>query len=214
MSGTDRVRTYKPGEERREEIIAATLAILAEQGMHAWTTSALADRVGVSEATIFKHFEDKDEILTAALRHQAGELRSRIEEYEGQGGAWARAEGLIRHVLAYLERTQGGPLVILLGQASRIQPEMKEEVGRTRSLFRRRLRELAEEALTESGRAGDVDPGAVADLAHAAGMAAALRWTISGHEGELMDVASPMLGVLRHCLAAGEGAAGPEEVEP
>lgn len=214
MSGTDRARTYKPGEERREEIISATLAILAEKGMHAWTTSALADRVGVSEATIFKHFEDKDEILTAALRHQAGELRSRIEEYEGQGCAWSRAEGLIRHVLAYLERTQGGPLVILLGQASRIQPEMKEEVGRTRSLFRRRLRELAEEALTESGRAGDVDPGAVADLAHAAGMAAALRWTISGHEGELMDVASPMLGVLRHCLAAAEGTAGPEEVEP
>lgn len=193
-------RSYKSSDERRQEIVAATLAILAERGMHAWTTSALAERVGVSEATIFKHFESKDEILTEALRHQAGELRSRIEEYEGEGGGWERAEGLIRHVLSYLERTQGGPLVILLGQASRIQPAMKDEVGRTRRLFRSRLRKMAADALEESGRICELDPGAVADLAHAAGMAAALRWTISGHRGDLLDVASPMLGVLRSCL--------------
>lgn len=206
-------RTYKTSEERREEIIAATLTILAEKGMHAWTTSALAQRVGVSEAAIFKHFESKDEILTEALRKQAGELRARIEEYEGEGSGWERAEGLIRHVLSYLQRTQGGPLVILLGQASRIQPAMKDEVGRTRSLFRSRLREMAADALEEAGRAGAADPGAVADLAHAAGMAAALRWTISGREGELMDVASPMLGVLRHCLGDDGGDADPEEDE-
>lgn len=208
-------RSYKSSDERRGEIVSATLAILAERGMHAWTTSSLADRVGVSEATIFKHFESKDAILTAALRHQAGELRARIEEYEGEGSGWERAEGLIHHVLSYLERTQGGPLVILLGQASRIQPEMKDEVGRTRQLFRSRLREMAADALEESGRGGELDPGAVADLAHAAGMAAALRWTISGNQGELLDVASPMLGVLRHCLGEGRPpGAAPDEMAP
>lgn len=211
MTAERKGRTYKTSEERREEIIAATLAILAEEGMHAWTTSALAERVGVSEAAIFKHFESKDEILTEALRKQASELRARIEEYEGEGGGWERAEGLIRHVLAYLQRTQGGPLVILLGQASRIQPAMKDEVGRTRRLFRSRLREMAADALEEVGRAGATDPGAVADLAHAAGMAAALRWTISGREGELMDVASPMLGVLRECFGPTADGAGSRE---
>lgn len=213
MSSNEQVRTYKSSEERREEIIAATLAILAEKGMYAWTTAALADRVGVSEATIFKHFENKDEILTSALRHQATELRSRIEEYEGRGSAWQQAEGLIRHLLAYLERTQGGPLVILLGQASRIQPEMKEEVGRTRELLQRRLRELAVEALEESGQSSELDPGAVAEMTHAVMLSTALRGMVSDEREDLLDLASPMLGVMRHCLGPEAGASAPEEDE-
>lgn len=211
MSGGERVRTYKTGEERREEIIAATLAILAEKGMYAWTTAALADRVGVSEATIFKHFEDKDEILTAALRHQARELRTRIEEYEGRGSAWERAEGLIRHLLAYLERTQGGPLVILLGQASRIQPEMKDEVGRTRELLQGRLRQFATEALEEAERSGEMDPDAVAEMTHAVMLSTALRGMISEGREDLLELAAPMLGVMGDCLGAGAGASAPEE---
>ena len=213
MTSRKQGRTYKSSEERREEIIAATLAILAEKGMYAWTTAALADRVGVSEAAIFKHFENKDEILTAALRHQAGELRSRIEEYRGQGSAWERAEGLIRHLLGYLERTQGGPLVILLGQASRIQPEMKEEVGRTRELLQGRLRELAAEALEEAGHAGELDPGAVAEMTHAVMLSTALRGTLSDERQDLLEIASPMLGVLRRCLGDDAGDSSPEEDE-
>lgn len=210
MSRNEQVRTYKSGEERRDEIIAATLGILAERGMHAWTTAALAERVGVSEAAIFKHFENKDEILTAALRHQARELRSRIEEYEAQGSAWERAEGLIRHLLAYLERTQGGPLVILLGQASRIHPEMKEEVGRTRELLQRRLRQFAAEALEESGRSAELDPGAVAEVTHAVMLSTALRGMISDEREDLLELASPMLGVMRHCLGAETAGSSPE----
>jgi len=206
VSSDERARTYKSSEERRGEIIAATLGILAERGMHAWTTAALAERVGVSEAAIFKHFENKDEILTAALRHQARELRSRIQEYEGQGSAWERAEGLIRHLLAYLERTQGGPLVILLGQASRIQPEMKEEVGRTRELLQRRLRDFAAAALEESGHSAELDAAAVAEMTHAVMLSTALRSMVSDEREDLVELASPMLGVMRHCLgAAGAG---------
>lgn len=209
MSSNEQVRTYKSGEERRDEIIAATLGILAERGMHAWTTAALAERVGVSEAAIFKHFENKDQILTAALRHQARELRSRIQEYEAQGSAWERAEGLIRHLLAYLERTQGGPLVILLGQASRIQPEMKEEVGRTRELLQRRLRKFAAEALDESGQSAELDAGAVAEMTHAVMLSTALRSMVSDEREDLLELASPMLGVMRHCLGAGAAASSP-----
>ncbi len=211
MSSSEQRRTYKSGEQRRAEIITATLAILAEKGMHAWTTAALAQRVGVSEAAIFKHFENKDEILTAALRHQARELRSRIEEYEAQGSAWERAEGLIGHLLAYLERTQGGPLVILLGQASRIQPEMKEEVGRTRDLLQLRLRQFAAEALEESGQSAELDAGAIAETTHAIMLSAALRGMISDEREDLVDAASPMLGVLRHCLGRGAGFKTQEE---
>lgn len=204
MSPGRGARSYKSREERREEIIAATLAILAEEGMHAWTTATLADRVGVSEGAIFKHFESKEEILTAALRHQAQELRSRIREYEGDGTAWERVEGLIRHLFAYLERTQGGPMVILMGQASRLQPGMRQEVTRSVSLLRDRLGGLVEEALEESGRSGAVDPDTAAELVHAVMLTSAMRGIILGEATELFEIAEPMLGLAGDCVAGRE----------
>lgn len=185
-------RQYKPGDERREEIVEATLAILAEEGMHAWTTSTLAERVGVSEATLFKHFDSKDEILSTALQQQAEELRARIQAFRAEGTAWERVAGLAGAVLGYLEETEGGPLVILLGHAARIRPEMREEVEKTGGLFRARLVEF----LAEPDDASRERAGVMADLVVATVQSTCLRWSIGGREGDLTEQASPLLHLL------------------
>jgi AcrR family transcriptional regulator len=201
-SGDAPARQYKSGEERRREIVEATLAILAEEGMHAWTTSALAGRVGVSEATLFKHFDSKDEILSAALRRQAEELRGRIDAYEPEGPPWQRVNGLAREVLGYLEATEGGPLVILLGHAARIQPEMRDEVEETGARFRQRLVDFLDQ---EGGRSGTRSE-ALAGLVIAVVQSACLRWSVQGHEGSLTEKAEPMLTFLEVCATATRGA--------
>jgi AcrR family transcriptional regulator len=55
-----------PPEQRRAAIIAAVLPLLIEHGA-AVTTRQIATAAGVSEGTIFNVFEDKDELLAAAL---------------------------------------------------------------------------------------------------------------------------------------------------
>jgi AcrR family transcriptional regulator len=189
---TAMTRQYKSGDERREEIVRATLAILAEEGLHAWTTSTLADRVGVSEATLFKHFDSKDAILSAALQHQAEELRGRIEGYRPEGSAWERVTGLAREVLSYLEETEGGPLVILLGQAARIRPAMREEVERTGGLFRGRLVQFLTGGEGVPARRAEV----LADLVVATVQSSCLRWSVRGQEGSLTKQAEPLLSYL------------------
>jgi AcrR family transcriptional regulator len=54
-------------EERRKEIIAATLPLLREHGANV-TTSQIAQAAGIAEGTVFRAFEDKQELLLAALR--------------------------------------------------------------------------------------------------------------------------------------------------
>lgn len=192
-------RQYKPGDERREEIIEATLSILAEEGMHAWTTSTLAERVDVSEATLFKHFDSKDEILSAALQHQAEELRARIRAFRAEGSVWERVTGLAREVLRYLEETEGGPLVILLGHAARIQPDMREEVEKTGGLFRARLVEF----LADPDDASREEAEVMADLVVATVQSTCLRWSVRGHEGDLTGQASPLLQLLGDAWGGG-----------
>jgi AcrR family transcriptional regulator len=53
-------------EERRAMIIAAALPLVAEYGT-AVTTSKIARAAGIGEATVFRVFADKDELLDACM---------------------------------------------------------------------------------------------------------------------------------------------------
>src|SRR4051794_156372 len=62
-------RRRAPGmtaEQRRETIVRAALPLLAEQGA-AVTTAQIARAAGIGEATIFRVFADKNEVLQACI---------------------------------------------------------------------------------------------------------------------------------------------------
>lgn len=61
-------RRGRPPSGGREAIVAATLALLREQGIANLTTRAVAARAGVSEASVFYHFGDRAGLLQAAFR--------------------------------------------------------------------------------------------------------------------------------------------------
>ncbi|MBI3946316.1 MAG: TetR/AcrR family transcriptional regulator [Armatimonadetes bacterium] len=57
------------GEERRETILEAALALFSERGFTAATTRELAARAGITEAVIYRHFRSKAEVLQGVLEH-------------------------------------------------------------------------------------------------------------------------------------------------
>lgn len=189
-------------EERRRQIVEATLAILAEEGMHGWTTAALAERVGASEATLYKHFENKEAILAEAVRRQAAGLRERIEEYRSEGTTWEKIAGLVRHLLDFCEEAGGGPLVVLVGPASHLPPHLHQELRAPLSLFRERVREFMAERASGEARARTV-----ADLMLAIVQSSLLRWLMEGGEMRPREIARPMLELAGQSVtgALGEG---------
>ncbi|MBE0623458.1 MAG: TetR/AcrR family transcriptional regulator [Burkholderiales bacterium] len=54
-------------DERQREIVAAVLALARERGPDAITTQAIADRIGVTQGAIFRHFPDKEAIWLAVF---------------------------------------------------------------------------------------------------------------------------------------------------
>jgi len=61
---------------RRKQIADAALEIIAQDGLGAFTTLALAQRVGIAEGTIFRHFRTKRDVILAAI----GRLEQRLFE--------------------------------------------------------------------------------------------------------------------------------------
>lgn len=59
------------GDERREQLCKIAMRLFSERGFRGTTTKEIATAAGVSEAVIFKHFSNKDELYAAILDHKA-----------------------------------------------------------------------------------------------------------------------------------------------
>jgi AcrR family transcriptional regulator len=53
--------------ERRQQIVEVTMDLVAHHGVQATTTSRIAAAAGISEATLYRHFASRTEMLLAAM---------------------------------------------------------------------------------------------------------------------------------------------------
>ena len=58
---------YRTGVRRREQIIEAATAVFAEYGYAGGSVRTIADRIGVSPASLLQHFGSKEGLLMAVL---------------------------------------------------------------------------------------------------------------------------------------------------
>ena len=198
-------RAYKSAAERKAEITAATIAILAERGMADWKTAELARRVGISEAALFRHFRNKNEILDAAVRQETRAIRRLLQEQPETGSPWDRAEGLVRTILEFFERTGGGPLVVFTGQALKASPARRKDVLGTVRLVRERLETLYAEGLGARGGEAAATAAVLADLSIAVIQSCGLRWIVTERTFPLHRAAADMLRLLRRIGAPSRG---------
>ena len=60
-------RTRQSGADRRLSLLHAALDLFSTQGYAGTTTAAIAERSGVTQAMLFRHFRSKEELLTAVV---------------------------------------------------------------------------------------------------------------------------------------------------
>jgi AcrR family transcriptional regulator len=68
-------RGRPPSPRSRQAALAATVELLAQVGYGRLTTAAVAKRAGVSTATLYRHWESKDALVTDAVSSLVTEIR-------------------------------------------------------------------------------------------------------------------------------------------
>src|SRR5215213_1543535 len=66
-TGTAARGPYRTGLRRREQIVAVAINVFGEYGFVGGSIRTIAERVGVSHATLLQHFGSKEGLLTAVL---------------------------------------------------------------------------------------------------------------------------------------------------
>ncbi len=62
--------------EKQEKILKSALGLFAKEGFHATSTSKVARQAGVSEGLIFRHFGNKEGLLTAILQMGENKIKA------------------------------------------------------------------------------------------------------------------------------------------
>ncbi|MDX6728761.1 MAG: hypothetical protein QOK49_3566 [Baekduia sp.] len=78
-------RRGRPPAGGREAILAATLELLTERGVARLTTREIAERAGVSDASVYYHYTDKAGLLQAVFAAGLAPLRTLGEQGLGDG---------------------------------------------------------------------------------------------------------------------------------
>lgn len=56
-------------DERRQQLVEASIGVFARAGFHGATTRAIADAAGVSEALLYRHFPSKEELFAEVQKY-------------------------------------------------------------------------------------------------------------------------------------------------
>lgn len=75
-------RRTAPKEQRRQQLIAATMEAIADRGLAGTTLAEVTSRAGLSLGLANHHFTSKENLLTETLRQLAEELRSLWVEHQ------------------------------------------------------------------------------------------------------------------------------------
>src|SRR3954471_12325462 len=89
-----RARELRADAQRnRERIIAAAVEVFAERGLEA-STADIARRAGVGEATLFRRFPSKDDLIIAILAEHMDEVIATAEGCVAEPDPWRAIERL------------------------------------------------------------------------------------------------------------------------
>jgi AcrR family transcriptional regulator len=149
MAGTARA-------QRREEIIAAACAVMAEQGLESTRIADIAARAGISPGHVLYYFESKADLFLQSLRTVEDRLReAALKRFEGLDSAAARWDAVIEMTVP---SGPGDFKLLLWLQAWELAPR-DEEVATFIATLERNWNELLQDVLALGVSTGEIAPG-------------------------------------------------------
>ena len=178
----------KPGQ-RREQILQMLAAMLEQPGAERITTAALAAKLEVSEAALYRHFASKAQMfegLIDFIEHSVFSLINQIAERDGDGAQ--KAARMITVLLQFGEKNPGMARVMvgdaLVFENERLHQRMNQLFERVESALRQVLRAAAE-AHQSATPTADAQVRAAALVSYALG--SLQRFTRSGFKRSPLD---------------------------
>ena len=199
---TDRPR-HLPADERRAATVEALIDLAARQNPSDITTAAIAERMGLTQGALFRHFPSKDAIVKACMTWVSERLLARIDKAAAQATSPAGAlQAMFMAHIDFVARHPGVPR-LLFGELQRADDSLPKQMVRTLlQQYGVRLRRLldAGKAQGEFDRALDVDAAAVLFIGTVQGLV--MQSLLAGKVGQIRRAAPGVFAIYRRGIGS------------
>lgn len=196
----------KSTTERRKDIVKATLDLIGEKGIESLRTSKIADRVGFSEAALYRHFSTKQEVIKTTIQTAGEDLIKSLKKV-ARGAKTENELEKLREVLeAHLDFIQENPGITRLLFSDEVH--FNREDLRTKLLdiingYQTVIEKLIERGIEKGQIKEDIDIEGATTFYLGLIQTQILFWSLSGGEKTLNDQMDPLWSLFRELLEAG-----------
>ena len=185
----------KPGE-RRIQILQALAAMLEQPGAERVTTAALAARLGVSEAALYRHFASKAQMFEGLIDFIETSIFSLLNQItEGPHSTQDKLRRMLTVLLQFAERNPGMVRVMvgdaLVFENDRLQQRMNLFFDKVEAGLRQVLREATADSSTPT-----IDAQVKASLALSFVLGRLQRFARSGYKRSPLEHLDASLAVI------------------
>ncbi|MBS3813081.1 TetR/AcrR family transcriptional regulator [Candidatus Bipolaricaulota bacterium] len=191
----------KSTEKRQVEIIEATLDLLAEKGTQNLTMAHIAEKVGISEAALYRHFSDKFDIIGSSIEYVGEKMRSEISKIpEGKSAVEELKRIFLQHV-QYIERHPGNARLLFSDEIHFDDKELKQLLKNVVEGRKNYIEEVISQGQSDGTIRTDVESEGLALIFIGLIQAKVLLWSLSDRDFSLYEQGKEMWGSLEAVLA-------------
>ncbi|HEY0719718.1 MAG TPA: TetR/AcrR family transcriptional regulator [Gammaproteobacteria bacterium] len=194
---------HLPADERRAVTVATVVALAAEQDPSEITTTAIAQRMHLTQGALFRHFPTKEALWQAVMEWVAERLLARIEQAAAQAPSpLAALEAMFMSHVEFVSDHPGVPRM-LFGELQRSKESPAKRMARTLiARYGERLHQIIEQGKACGEIAPEIDSAAAATLFIGTLQGLVMQSLLAGEVSRLRSAAPGVFALYRRGIGS------------
>ena len=195
---------YLSAEDRRAATVQAVVDLAAEQNPAEITTTAIADRMGLTQGALFRHFRSKEVIVEATMSWVSERLLVNVDKAaEGAASPGAALEAMFMTHIDFVSKHPGVPRM-LFGELQRSGETLAKRMVQTLiRQYEQRLRRLMEAGKAQGELDADLDVDAAAVLFIGTIQGLVMQSLLAGKVSQIRRDAPAVFAIYRRGIESG-----------
>lgn len=184
--------------KRQEEIIQTSVRIIDQRGIQGLTIKNLSKELGVTEGAIYRHFENKREILSSILIQFKDNLKAFAESMDNPSlTTYDKISGILDHFRKIFEANPAIVSVIFAEEIFQNDNELSKVIAEILRNNQRFLLAIIKEGQQSSELRKDLDPQIMVDSIFGPFRLLVKKWKMEEFEISLKESMDAFLQYLR-----------------
>ena len=175
-----------PTTVRKEQIVATALILLSDNDTKKLKLTDIAEHMGLAPSALYRHFKNRDAILSAVLEHIRMKLYRNLENVrQTTDNAVERLHEMLSRHVRLIRQEQGIPRIIFSDEIWGQKKERRQRLFRIVTGYLAEIEDIVKEGQNKGQIRKGLDAGVVARLFFGIVQPAALLWHMSEGQFDL-----------------------------